>query len=390
MSIRSFGMPVGSFSAMPTSNPLLTLADQSQWLRGGLAVAAAGYALAATLAHLRAHRFTRTSTQASGAVYAMATNGAGTFVAVVPGDSTNLYSSTDGGATWTARAHNMGIAVGPCAIVWTGSRFVAVGNDTSTAVKATTSPDGVTWTLSALASGLAATSVSSVDIAWDGSAVAVAIPGQNTSNTIYTSPTGLSGTWTARTVPGSSSYTAGNSRLGGGALGFVYTFASGNSNNLVYSTDHGATWASGTVSSGAGPAAKPMVGSGFVAIASVGGATSSLVYSTNFTSWAAISASAAFYGNNVIPMAGGGWSAVDSANDLLTTTDGINWTAQVMGDTDATKPGPVASYRIACVGNTSIAMAAANASDYLHYATSTLASANGVGGLSGSGHWRIK
>lgn len=388
MSIRSFGStPVGSFMPSPIANALLTLADGSQWLRAGLALAAAGYVQAATVAHLRAHRFTRTATQASALVSALATNGSGTFVAVVPGDATNVYTSTDGGQTWTARAHNIGI--GACAIVWTGARFVAVGNNATTDVKAATSPDGVTWTLSSIATGLTATTAGTVDIAWDGSAVAVMVPGQDTTHTIYTSPSGLSGTWTARTIPASSQATAPYSKIGGGALGFVYTYPNNGGTSITYSTDHGVTWASVNglpiVNALGG---KPMVGSGFVVIPPATGTVSN--YSANFTSWAGVGNSAAYYGTYVTPMAGGGWSSTNANNDLMTTTDGLNWTVQVMGDSDPTKPGPAATYRISCVGSTSIVLASYQGADYLHYATSTPTSANAVGGVTATGHWRIK
>lgn len=386
------GMPVGSFSYAPIDNPLLTMADGTQWLRSGLAVASAGYPVAASLVHMRAHRFTRAATQIS-SISAIATDGAGTFVIAASGDSTNVFVSTDNGQTWTARAHNLGLSgSGVAAVVWTGARFVVVGNDGAPSVNAATSTNGTAWTLSTVASsGLSAVAGGSVDMCWNGTNVVVMVHGQDATHTIYTSPTGLSGTWTARTIPASSAPNI-SSRIAGAAFCTVYTYANGASGNVCYSTDGGLTWTLGTGHLPGSPVAgsKPMVGASWAAVVTAGGAT--VHYATALgAAWPQVAMSTSISAQRILPGSGGVWTSSNSAGQVLVTTDAINWTAQVGAETDSSKPLPAGSARWTCAGNASFVIGNSGTSDYPQFALSTLATPNGVGG-SGSvaGLWRIK
>jgi len=78
-------------------------------------------------------------------LYGMASNGAGTIVAVGKLDAGSSYviSSTNDGGTWTRRTiSGVGYLYG---VVWAENLFVAVGREASLA-QINTSPDGITWT----------------------------------------------------------------------------------------------------------------------------------------------------------------------------------------------------------------------------------------------------
>lgn len=391
------GLPVGYYLHAPSENPLLDMADGSRWLRAGLALPAADYPDAQALAHLRAHRFTRTArgTNAPGAGgtggVSIATNGAGTFVAVVGSDTTNLYVSFDHGQTWQTKAHNIvPNNCGPCAIVWTGTRFVAVGNDTVNQIVVTTSPDGNAWTAGSVGSAATSTSIGIVELVWNGSLLALMYPSQNTAQTIWTSATGLAGSWTARATPNGA--TVNNSRLSAGGLGFVMTYPGNNATGVLTSPD-GINWTNYSLPSTAGGRTRPVVtGTGAVVYTS-SGATG--FYSTDLINWSNIALSTALYPTQ-IHLSGGVWATHNAQGSLITSTDGINWVSQVAVEADGTKPLPAGPYRMTCLGAASMVCMSGSGVDFLHCAMSTLASPNGVGGVASTnqytpaGMWRIK
>ena len=381
------GQAIGHYNAMPSNNALLTMADGSQWLRGGLLLPAASYSEAASVAHLRAHQFTPANTQATAAT-SIATNGAGTFVVVSPQGGTYLYVSYNHGQTWAQVAHNIPSLVTPCAVLWTGTRFLAVGNDSFGNVRGATSTDAVTWTGSTVATVGGVISPHSVSVATDGTLVAVAVPGQNTSQTIFTSPTGVNGSWTARNTP--SGFTD-SGRIGGGFLGFLVTHAGGSSSQYLRCTDGGVTWTTSTMSSVASVGTTPIITNTAVLVLT----NSSIAQrSTNFTDWHQVSLSTEVYPNLLVKGAGNVWTSSNLQGNILTSSDGLLWQSMVSGGNDVSRALPAASSRLCCLGSSSFVVANTASTDYFHYAMSTPAVANAVGGLAPStgliGLWRIK
>jgi hypothetical protein len=120
-------------------------------------------------------------------------------VVAVGGDNTvhpALVSSADG-ITWTSRSVPSGLNVYLRSIVWTGTQFVAVGQDYSFALSTFvsvifTSPTGVTWTRAFTGSTVAAKPLEKVTF---GNGLHVAV-GEN--GTVLTSPDGAS--WTVRSA----------------------------------------------------------------------------------------------------------------------------------------------------------------------------------------------
>lgn len=380
--ITRSGSPVGQFNAMGTDGTgILDMADGSRWLRGGLVLPSGPYAEAGKLRHLQAQLFSISASAALGnPVVSIATNGTGTFVALVQGDATNVYTSTDGGATWTARPHG---TTRLSSIIFGGGKFVAVGNDAVKNIFCSTSADGVTWTGYTVATVNAGTA-DTADIAWNGTAYALMVP-DNTTSAMRTSATALSGSWTTRTLPSPS--TADGSRVAGGGLGFLCT--SGSSATGFRSLDNGATWQTVTLGSNAVLNSKPMVGANFAAHWLN---TTQVGYSTDLSTF--VQASTSFGGGDlqnqsVVQGVNGRW-CVPVTQGLIWSDDAINWTLNVCGLDAAGSSLQTLSSRLMCVGGTSVV--SVNGSTKPQYsANSTPTKSNGVGGSSSvAGAWRIK
>jgi hypothetical protein len=152
-----------------------------------------------------------------------------------------VASSTDG-ITWTARTYPTS-GKWMQAVVWTGSQFVAVTNNSAAA----TSPDGITWTARTLSGQF-------YGLAWTGSALAaVGVGGATSSDGI---------TWTARTMPAGTFVGVAWS---GGVFAAV-------GNAIAATSPDGVTWTSRTITGFQNTVA--WAGTQFVAGGSATGATS--------------------------------------------------------------------------------------------------------------------
>lgn len=396
----SVGVPVGAYEFMPSPTPLITMADGSQWLREGLVLPSASYPAAARVEHLRAHLFTQSSFTPSGACSSIATNGAGVFVACF--GSAQIHSSTDNGATWTARTIGWAFAV-PVAVVWNGTRFIAVGcgNDTGpgTAVLyAATSTDGVTWTANTISSAFSSSvTAGTCDIAWNGSVLAVIIGNQPTNQSVWTSPTGLSGTWTARTLPGSV-FAASGARISGGGLGFVISWNSAS----AYTSPDGTTWTARTLPATPGGLYPAIITATSAALLTNTVSSTNVCYTTDLATWTNITLSAEpniLQGPQFLTRGSSFWALYGADSNLYRTLDGINWTACVIGDAALTPPFTLVSpqQRRVCIGDSAIVQTAGSEAVRPAYAVSTLSASNAVGGPNGTkqstlgrGMWRIK
>lgn len=380
----SVNLPIGANLPIPSDNYLQTQADGSVWLRSGLVLPATAYPEAAKVAHLKAHIFTQTpSTAPPGPILGLATNGTGTFVAVQSGDTTNFYVSTDHGVTWTLRAHGVAGGVYLNSIVWNGARFVAVGNDAITNLFASTSTDGITWTGYTIATVAAQPSAGQADIDWNGTAFVAIVPGDTTSS-IYSSTTGLSGSWTVRTCP---SGIGNGSKVGGGPLGFLCT--NGSSSVGYKSTDNGASWSNVTLGSNAVLGSKPMVGANFAAHF-IG--ANQVGYSTDLTTFSQANVSIGSVGlqNTLVNRCVGSAWCVPVTAGIAHTTDGVNWTLAVEATDSFAYSLHTLSARLPCIGGSSIVQAANYGTVKPQYALSTPSRSNGVGGSGSTGMWRIK
>ena len=150
----------------------------------------------------------------------IATNGS-LFVAV--GSTANCYTSPDG-ITWTARALPSGGYI--TQVEWNGSTFLAIRDTQPFA----TSADGITWTeQTAPGSGSFGKT-----LAWNGSVwVTRAAFG---SNNIWSSPTGLAGSWTIRGT------TTGGSWNAIAVKGTRFCMTCGGGDSGTYVSDDGITW----------------------------------------------------------------------------------------------------------------------------------------------------
>jgi hypothetical protein len=222
------------------------------------------------------------------------------FVAV--GNDGTILTSTDG-ANWLKRTSGTTeILEG---VVWTGAQYIAVGANGT----ALTSPDGTTWFKHALA-----TNDLYYAVAWSGStAVAVGFYGA-----ISTSPDGV--TWTSRVsgvpndilqgVASSGSQFVAVGRAGailtspdgitwtsqgnlGGLWGVTWSGTQfvavgdnygGNGNDVILTSADGASWASRSVSSPALPAAVVWTGHQYVAVGGPGN-FATMISSTDGVSW---------------------------------------------------------------------------------------------------------
>lgn len=389
--VISPGVPVGAFSLMPSGNPQVTMADGSEWLREGLVLPAASYPVAQQLDHLRGHLFSR-SGLASGTFSAVASNGAGTFVACNPGLA-SIYSSTDGGATWVARTIGWGTA-NPSSVIWTGSIFVAIGNDGGIGnLYAATSSDGITWTQNTVATGLTGAQTNAIDLATNGSIIVISVGGAPSAQAFYTSTTGLNGSWTAR-ASGSGASLSTTTRLSGGGLGFLLT-APGLT--AAQSSTDGITWTSRTLPAGAvGGNISEVVITSTTAVVP-GNTAGQCFVSSDFASWATGTLSSSSIGVGfIVKNSSTSWSAFGTDGSIYRTSDGITWNVQAAADTNAAQPSP-AGNRYVCIGSNAIVQLDAAGSVAPSYAISIPSASNGVGGAAAPtnttglrGMWRIK
>lgn len=239
--------------------------------------------------------------------------GTGTGLWLIVGSNNFIATSSDTGATWTSRSSGYSSALwyDGC---WTGSQFVIVGSGGSIA----TSSDGISWT--AQTSG---TSNDIKSIAYGGSAyVAVS------SYDIYTSSNATS--WTTTSLPGGVDILYG--------VDYVNSkFIATGRNDVIESSDSGATWTQNLVGLDAATVAYSSTLSLHVMMGNSGLTGSNLHYytSTDGVSWTIRNTSAA---SGSVVIYDVKWHATDaifvavgSGGTIITSTNGTTWTARTSG-----------------------------------------------------------
>ena len=141
---------------------------------------------------------------------------------VMVGTGSNAYTSPDG-INWTARA--LAASGWHSAVGWSGSHFL-ITTDTQPFER---SADGVTWTSEAAPQGNGAYYLA----VWNGS-LWITVSGFGT-NQIWTSPTGLAGSWTSRQTLSGATWNCGAS-----LNGLTVLAAAGNGD--TYTSPDGITW----------------------------------------------------------------------------------------------------------------------------------------------------
>lgn len=201
------------------------------WLRTGVIKAAGSYALAA--AHPALQVFGTSSgavPNATSGLYDIANDGAGNFVAAVAGTPTTVSMSTDGGATWSTLAHNLGVQCSSVSYDATNSLWVFAGND-SASIKVATSPNLSTAGTLRFTSTAASPVVNTTLLRTSGGNSFVVCNGS------YAGYSNNGTTWTQIPNP-----VGGNTPIGLTKLSGVWALT--HSTYLLTSSDGGATWGS--------------------------------------------------------------------------------------------------------------------------------------------------
>ena len=190
--------PVGSLQFFPESGQVVNLSDGSEWLRTGLAKSITGYTKAAAVEHLKVSGLA-SNYVAGNDTKQIATDGAGNFVAAF-GDATYVKVSTDGGATWSNVLHMAGGAIS--AVVYTGTRFVAIGNSAAVWYMSSCTTANGTWVAGTGMTGITSGTANTAHAAYAGGKVvaacvggngAIAVSSNGTSWTCYNPPSALAG-----------------------------------------------------------------------------------------------------------------------------------------------------------------------------------------------------
>ncbi len=372
------GTPIGFVMGLITNGVLQRLGDGSLWLRTGFIIAKALAPLGAACEYLRAHIFSESASAAPALPSALfcCTNGAGTYVIGFGAvDATNVYVSNDYGATWTSRAHNLGGSSGPSGMAWTGSVFVGVGTGSGT-WQACTSPDGVTWTNSVTPGATGASfTTNTARAVWTGTAV-VAVAQQNSAtNTIMTSPTGLTGTWTFRN--GAATVNA-QPLIDGNAYGSIIQFGG----SVMTSDATGAAWTlrtPGTIVT----AAKPLAFTDrFVLFQDATGKTiQSLDMGATWSAPVSIGVDLPVYGYMNKTQTGRVYGSCTLTSQIMYSDDGVFWKVQgyVTANPASQFPTLVTSLITTDGVRSMVLLTTGGVAQKLQYAASSFNAPNGVG-----------
>jgi hypothetical protein len=234
--------PIGAAMLHPDIAPTITLADGSVWLRAGVFASPASYPEAALLPHLKAISVSQIAYTFGNTGSSAASDGAGTIIMIAGASAANINRSTDGGVTWASVTVSASLGgLNAHHVYYLNGKFWAIAND-GTAVYVAESTTGATgtWTQRTVITGLATITASTALLDWTGTNFVVAIQSTSASNSIYTSPTGV--TWTGRTTP-----FAFNGFIGLAASATGGTVVATRTSSYCVSTDHGATWGAGLV-----------------------------------------------------------------------------------------------------------------------------------------------
>lgn len=241
---RSQFMPqadvVGSIRFFPPLGTNYITPDGQEWLKTGLAKDKTNYPVAALTQACQVVG-NPAPTYAGGDIAASATNGAGIIV-VVPstGAGTNVWVSTDYGATWSVVAHNLPVTA--TGIAYNGTTWVIVGNNASSLYVSTSTAPTTTWTsagaVASIMGGGASTDTASV--CWDGTNakwLAIAA-GSSTSNAAAYSSNGTA--WTAVNIAAALSGRTSIATSGGTTLAGCY------SSGVIQKSTNGTSWTNAT------------------------------------------------------------------------------------------------------------------------------------------------
>jgi hypothetical protein len=227
--------PIGTTRLFPGGfGTTITLGDQV-WLAAGFAATASQYPAASQVPSLKIAPLIAHAGNAN-TVYQVATDGAGTFVATT--NSTNVYVSTNGGATWSTASANLG-GLNATGVAYGGGRFVAVGNGVGS-IYASFSTNGTSWTAGGVG-GIVASGTYTADssrIVYGGTQfVGVAGGASGGTNSGFTSANGTSASTfnLAAAVTDPQIAWNGSGYLIGGT-------------NAVYRSTNGSTWSSSSPS----------------------------------------------------------------------------------------------------------------------------------------------
>ena len=318
-SSASGNLPVGAAMLMQAGNSLVTMADRSVWLRTGVLAPASSYPAAARLEYLRAHNFSSVSpgSGTGGTTRRLATDGAGRYM-LADGDTTNVRMSSDYGATWTNVAHGLG-AFAATDVAYAGGTWLVVGNNGTTVV-GNTSTNGTSFSGSFnIGSSVSLFSTATAQIAHSGTLFYVAVGGSDAANACWSSPTGLTGSWTNRTAAAlGTSFALG---AGGGKALVVISSSSG-----AHKCTDGASFTSTTLPFIAGTSARPAYIAGNFVVYQTSSAYALSSDLTTFTQYdmpagTGIGYQWAVVGSRLIYLAA-------SLSGIAYTSDGVNWDYQ--------------------------------------------------------------
>lgn len=276
------GSPVGSQVLMSDLGPTVTLADNSIWMRAGTLTSAASVPQLATLPQYKViagitSTITAQSSYNASLGYKMASNGAGIIIAV-NGASGAILKSTDSGATWVRQDNTSTTGLYASTyyndIVYANGKFVMVGQYSSANFIISWSTNGLAWTTVNITNPADWTGTTTTiapynnacAIVWTGTYFVAAIVYQeaySSTRAIFVANLGAAATSAAAVVRAGSgagmgdsyfdSYATSVTMSSNGAGGLVVstpTYTSFTIGKFAYSADHGATWTLYTIPTG--------------------------------------------------------------------------------------------------------------------------------------------
>lgn len=118
---------IGSIEMFPDMGSSIAYPDGAEYLRTGVAKAAASYPVAAGVQHLQVFGSQATS-GVNAAPTDLCTDGAGNWL-MCYGSVTNVLKSSDNGATWSTLTHSLGVNAVSC--TYAAGKWVISGNSTT-------------------------------------------------------------------------------------------------------------------------------------------------------------------------------------------------------------------------------------------------------------------
>jgi hypothetical protein len=247
-----------------------------------------------------------------GSTNSVATNGTTWVVSFDKGASAGLIYSTDNAITWTNATSINSLLYRINSIIWNGTYFVAVGQQSAFSNNIVRSTDGITWTGLGLVAG------------GDPQDVACRVPFPFVNGQTLLTSVNNGRSW--RITDQGAIFTQARAVAWNGYLWVAVGDA--NTNAIAYSYD-GLAW-TGVTGTGLATSFRVITWDGASWFA-YGTGTNTIATSVDGINWSgqgagtAPSECAAYNGSNLWV---GGASVAVNGNTLLTSTDGINWTGQ--------------------------------------------------------------